>query len=395
MHTGDGFWSEVVGQDEAVRTLEHVTSPEGAADLAHAWLITGPPGSGRSNLAYRFAAALIARTPEEREDVYRQVRAHTHPDIEVLTTEGSIIQIKAARYVASRSNYAPTNGRFRVILAEDADRLPERTSNTILKELEEPPATTVWILCAPSEADLLPTISSRARSLRLTTPSLDDVAKLLEQRDGISADEARTAARLAQNHIGMARKLATDSEARTRRDDTVRTVLELRGIADAMAAATKLSKLAEEDSQAVVAERNDVERDELFRNLGLNPGVPIPPKLRSQFKDLEAEQKRRARRSIVDGVDRMLTDIESLLRDMVLVALGAGEDLINEEFRASIAELAETLGAERVLVRIERVSEAREQLFRNVSGAVVLESLMAGFVLDQLAAQNDVQRLRA
>lgn len=383
MHS-DEFWSEAVGQHEAVRTLQHVTSPEGRADLAHAWLITGPPGSGRSNLAYRFAAALIARTPEEREDVYRQVRAHTHPDIEVLTTEGSIIKIDDARHVASRSNYAPTNGRFRVILAEDADRLPERTSNTILKELEEPPATTVWILCAPSEADLLPTISSRARSLRLTTPSVEDVARLLEERDGVSADEARRAARLAQNHIGMARKLALDPDARERRDSTLRTVLELRTLPEAMQAATRLTKLAEDDAQALIAERDEAERAEMFRNLGLTPGAAIPMKLRGQFKDLEADQKRRARRSVTDGVDRMFTDIGALLRDTVLVALGAGGDLINEELRADIEVLAERLEAEGVLARLDQLARAREQLFRNVGAQLVLESLMAGFVLDQL-----------
>ena len=383
MHS-DEFWSEAVGQHEAVRTLQHVTSPEGRADLAHAWLITGPPGSGRSNLAYRFAAALIARTPEEREDVYRQVRAHTHPDIEVLTTEGSIIKIDDARHVASRSNYAPTNGRFRVILAEDADRLPERTSNTILKELEEPPATTVWILCAPSEADLLPTISSRARSLRLTTPSVEDVARLLEERDGVSADEARRAARLAQNHIGMARKLALHPDARERRDSTLRTVLELRTLPDAMQAATRLTKLAEDDAQALIAERDEAERAEMFRNLGLTPGAAIPMKLRGQFKDLEADQKRRARRSVTDGVDRMFTDIGALLRDTVLVALGAGGNLINEELRADIEVLAERLEAEGVLARLDQLARAREQLFRNVGAQLVLESLMAGFVLDQL-----------
>ena len=391
MHPDD-FWSEAVGQHEAVRTLQHVASPEGRADLAHAWLITGPPGSGRSNLAYRFAAALIARNPEEREAVYRQVRAHTHPDLEVLTTEGSIIKIDDARHVASRSHYSPTSGRYRVILAEDADRLPERTSNTILKELEEPPATTVWVLCAPSEADLLPTISSRARSLRLITPSIDDVAQLLVTRDGVPADDARRAARHAQSHIGMARKLATDAEARKRRDITLRTVLDIRTLADAMQAATRLAKLAEEDAKARIAERDGAEREDMFRNLGLAPGASIPMKLRGQFKDLEADQKRRARRSVTDGVDRMLTDMSALLRDTVLVALGAGQELINEELRDDITALAERIHAEGVLARLDHVEQARERLFRNVSAQLVLESLMASFVLDQLTHRTDGAR---
>ncbi|MDA3146728.1 DNA polymerase III subunit delta' [Leucobacter sp. UCMA 4100] len=382
MHTVDRFWSEAVGQEAAIETLEHVTSPEGASDLAHAWLITGPPGSGRSNLAYRFAAALIARTPDEREEVYRQVRAHTHPDLEVLTTEGSIIKIDDARHVASRSNYAPTNGRFRVILAEDADRLPERTSNTILKELEEPPATTVWVLCAPSEADLLPTISSRARSLRLVTPTQEAVAQLLEERDNIAPDEAARAARLAQSHIGMAKKLATDAEARERREDTLRTVLAIGSLSDAMRAAGRLAKLAEADAQALTESRDEKEREELLRNLGLAPGAAIPMKLRAQFRELEDDQKRRAKRSVTDGIDRILTDIGSVLRDTALVALDAQQPLINEEFRTQIEALAASIGAEGVLYRLDRVAAAREQLLRNVSAALVLESLMASFLLE-------------
>lgn len=382
MHMNDGFWSEAVGQEAAVRTLEHVTSPEGASDLAHAWLITGPPGSGRSNLAYRFAAALIARTPGDREEVYRQVRAHTHPDLEVLTTEGSIIKIDDARHVASRSNYAPTNGRFRVILAEDADRLPERTSNTILKELEEPPSTTVWVLCAPSEADLLPTISSRARSLRLVTPTLDEVAELLVQRDNIDPEAAERAARLAQSHIGMAKKLATNPEALARREDTVRTVLSVSSLSDAMRAATKLAKLAEADALALTEARDEQERAALLRNLGLAPGAAVPMKLRGQVRELEDDQKRRAKRSVTDGIDRVLTDIGSVMRDTVFVALDAQQPLINEEFRPQIEALAARVGAEGVLERLDRVNAAREQLFRNVSAALVLESLMASFLLE-------------
>lgn len=163
------YWSEIVGQPEAVQALRRAADPE--ATPAHAWLITGPPGSGRSNLAYRFAAALIARDEGQRDTVYKQVRARTHPDLAVLTTQAAIIKIDAAREVVSSSYYAPAEGRYRVIVIEDADRMTEQTSNVLLKALEEPPERTVWVLCAPSEADLLPTIRSRARSLRLVTPS--------------------------------------------------------------------------------------------------------------------------------------------------------------------------------------------------------------------------------
>ncbi len=153
-------------------------------ELSHAWLITGPPGSGRSNLALRFAAALIARDPADREAVFAQVNARTHPDAAVLTTQKVVIGIDDVRDIVASAHFAPAEGRHRVIVIEDADRMPERTSNVLLKALEEPPERTVWVLCAPSEADLLPTSRSRARSLRLITPAPADIARLLHERDG-------------------------------------------------------------------------------------------------------------------------------------------------------------------------------------------------------------------
>lgn len=383
MPLNDAYWSEVAGQEAAVEVLAHVTTPAGIGELAHAWLITGPPGSGRSNLAYRFAAALIARNPEDREQVFRQVRAHTHPDLEVLTTEGSIIKIDDARRVASRAHYAPTVGRFRVIVAEDADRLPEYASNTILKELEEPPDTTVWILCAPSEADLLPTISSRTRSLRLVTPSSEAVAQLLHERDGVPLPQAEQAARLAQNHIGMARTLATNPEALSRRTNTVREVLDAVTLGDAMRAAATLTKLAEQDAKELTAARDEHEREELLRNLGIAPGGTIPPKLRTQVRDLEEDQKRRAKRSVADGIDRILTDLTTVFRDVALLALDTDRSLVNEEFRDELTSLAQHIGADTALGRVDQIGHAREQLFRNVTPSLVVEALLASFIADQ------------
>ncbi|WP_075201328.1 DNA polymerase III subunit delta' [Leucobacter japonicus] len=368
------YWAEIVGQPDAVRMLDAASAPD--AVPAHAWLITGPPGSGRSNLAFRFAAALIARG-HDRDAVFEQVRARTHPDLGVLTTQKLLIDIKAARDIVTTAHYSPAEGRYRVIVIEDADRMPERTSNVLLKALEEPPERTIWVLCAPSEADLLPTIRSRARSLRLVTPSPTDIARLLHERDGIDAEAAERAARLAQSHIGMARRLASDTDAMQRRERTIEIALGIQTLGDAMRAAAALVKVAEADAAAITEELDARERDEAMRGLGLAPGAAIPPQMRSQIRALEEDQKRRATRSLRDGIDRILTDLLSLFRDVLLVALDAEPELVNREREAAIRELAARWGAERSLAVVAAVESARERLKRGITPGLVLEALFA------------------
>lgn len=373
-----GFWDEIVGQPEAVRALEHAASAEGSDDLSHAWLITGPPGSGRSNLALRFAAALIARGAEDRDAVWQQVRSRTHPDLAVLTTQKLLITIDEAREIVTTAHFSPATGRHRVIVIEDADRMPERTSNVLLKALEEPPERTVWVLCAPSEADLLPTIRSRARSVKLVTPSPAEIAALLHERDGVDFAVAERAARLSQSHIGMARRLASDPEAMARRERTIELALAVDTLGDAMRAAAGLVKVAEADASAFTEQLDAVEREEALRNLGISAGAAIPPKLRSQLRNLEEDQSRRAKRSLRDGIDRVLTDLLSLYRDVLLTSLGAGLELVNLEHQARIEELATQWGADRALEAVSMVEQARDRLVRAVTPGLVLEALFAG-----------------
>ena len=257
-------WDAVWGQDDAVETLRAAASDPSA--LAHAWLITGPPGSGRSTLAYAFAAALIADAGDERAQ--QQVLARTHPDLTALRTEQVVIRIEEARRLVERASFAPSLGRHRVIVVEDADRMAERTSNVLLKALEEPPEKTVWVLCAPSDADLLPTIRSRVRVLRLREPSVADVAALIVERTGVSAEIAEESARHAQRHIGMAQRLATDDDARARRAETLAAVLAVRGIADAVDVAGRIVRHEGDDPLA----------------LTVNPaGYNLPPLVRRYY----------------------------------------------------------------------------------------------------------------
>lgn len=365
-------WGEVWGQNDAVAQLQAAAADP--AQLAHAWLITGPPGSGRSTLAHAFAAALIAEPGDEA--AMRQVLAGTHPDLAALRTEGVIISIKDARALVERSYFAPSLGRYRVIVMEDADRMVERTSNVLLKALEEPPERTVWVLCAPSDADLLPTIRSRVRTLRLREPDVDDVARLIVQRTGADPAVAEQSARLAQRHIGMAQRLATDEAARARRDETLRAVLRVRGVGDAVEVAARIVALATDDAKSLTAERDEAERESLLRTLGIAPGAAVPPAVRGQLGALEDDQKRRATRSLRDGIDRVLTDLESMYRDTLMLQFGRAGELINLELTDELTALAGAWTPQRTLTVLDQISVTRTNLEGNAAPALALESML-------------------
>ena len=366
-------WDELTGQDDAIALLRHAAS-EGSESMTHSWLITGPPGSGRSNLAYAFAAELLGGADDPRTAA--QVAARSHPDLAVLATDRVIISIDEVRHLVSQSQFSPSVAPYRVIVIEDADRMTERTSNVLLKALEEPPPRTVWILCAPNAADLIPTIRSRVRTVRLRVPTVDDVAALLQRRDGVAAPIAERAAREAQSHIGMAHRLATDEDARERRARSLEIALGVGSVSQAVLAAERLVALATDDAKALTIERDQAERESALRSLGVEPGGTVPPALRSQLKALEEDQKRRATRSVRDGIDRVLVDLTSMYRDILTLQLGAGVDLVNEAIRARLAEAARASSPEQMLAALDAVATARRRIEGNMPPAMALEAML-------------------
>lgn len=388
--TDPGAYALLVGQTAAVEAIAAAARDAHRADggvgvMTHAWLITGPPGSGRSNLAYAFAAALLSEPDQDDDRVRAQVDARTHPDLAVLASDRVTITIDEVRRLVTVSQYSPSVAHYRVMVVEDADRMTERTSNVLLKALEEPPERTVWILCAPSEADLLPTIRSRVRLVRLKVPEPSEVAGLLVQRDGVDPGLALRAAEEAQSHIGMAHRLATDEEARARRDDSIRLVLETDTVPKAVRGAARLLDIAKADSTALTQEREDAERQTALASMGIEPGGTVPPQLRGVLRQLEEDQKRRATRGLRDGVDRVLVDLLSVYRDVLVAQLRAGLPPVNAVWSAEVAALADRTRPTATLKALEAIGDARRRLPANVPPLLALEAMLVSAVLARLA----------
>ncbi|MEI2732994.1 MAG: DNA polymerase III subunit delta' [Dermatophilaceae bacterium] len=368
-------WADVVGQDDVVATLRRaVVDP---AAMTHAWLVTGPPGSGRSTAARAFAAAL--QCPHDGCGVCRECRTAldgTHADVTVVATQGLSIKVEDARALVLEAGLRPSVGAWRVVVIEDADRLTERAADALLKALEEPTPRTVWVLCAPSLEDVIVTIRSRTRHVRLRTPPVEAVAELLSRRDGIDPIMARYAARAAQSHVGLARRLARDEAARNRRHEVVSLPLKIRSVGDAVGAAADLASIADDEAGATASERHAAERTRLLETLGADPAARTqPPHVRAQVAALEREQKARATRFARDVVDRSLVDLLSMYRDALVVRLAASVALVNAEAADQVRALAATMTPERLLTCMEAVREARERITLNVPPLLALEAM--------------------
>lgn len=372
-------WDEVVGQPRVVEQLQRAARDN---EPTHAWLFTGPPGSGRSTAARALAAALLCEhgTGCGQCHACRTAFAGTHADVTNFVTENPQISIEEARELVVRAQDRPSVGSWRIMIVEDADRMTERTSNVMLKSIEEPPPHTIWLLCAPSPMDVLVTIRSRCRAVTLKVPSPEDVARLLVARHGVSEERAVECARLAQCHVGVATRLALYDDARTRRQEVVSLPLSMRGVTQAVRAADRLHRLAVDESAADAEARNDEERAQLLVSLGAPETGRVPPAIRGALNRLEADQKRRSRRIQTDTLDRFLIDLTTFYRDVLSVQLDTGMPLINVHLSDQIRGYATNTAAEQTLHTIDVISETRRRIRTNVSAQLAFEAMMVSIV---------------
>jgi DNA polymerase-3 subunit delta' len=374
------IWDDLVGQGPVIERLQRAV----AGDMSHAWLFTGPPGSGRSNAAVAFAAALQCEQGGCGEcHACHNVLIGSHPDVRVTRTEKLSIGVDDVRELVRISALAPVGRHYQVMVIEDADRLTEHAANALLKAIEEPNARTVWLLCAPTVEDVLPTIRSRTRLVVLATPSTAEVAEFLRVRDEVPDDVALHAARASQGHIGRARALARDEDTRERRRQVVQIPAALTSLGACMHAAARLHDVAKEEADAITGTHDAREKDDLDRMYGVVERGRRPREYAPALRDLEKSQKTRAKRRHLDVVDRGLMDLVSVYRDALTLQLGARSEVVNDEIIRDVERLARASTPEDNLRRIDAVFEAREQMLEfNVPPMLALESLMVALQVD-------------
>ncbi|MGW5608128.1 DNA polymerase III subunit delta' [Streptomyces sp. NPDC003753] len=391
-------WDDLVGQEKVCEQLGAAardadalvtaaaadTPPPEASKMTHAWLFTGPPGAGRTQAARAFAAALQCVSPDRALggapgcgfcDGCHTALIGTHADVTTVAAVGTQILADDMRDTVRKSFTSPANGRWQVILVEDAERLNEKSANAVLKAVEEPAPRTVWLLCAPSLEDVLPTIRSRCRHLNLRTPPVEAVADMLMRRDGIEPEIAAAAARATQGHVDRARRLAMDEGARARRAAVLKLPLRLDDIGGCLRAAQELVDAATDDSKQLAEEIDAKETEELKAALGAAQGGRMPRGTAGVMKELEDKQKRRRTRTQRDSLDQALTDLTGFYRDVLALQLGSRVALANTDAEDALERLARGSTPEATLRRIEAIAACRDALDRNVAPLLAVEAM--------------------
>jgi len=374
-------FGSLIDQTEVISILKDAVEASRMVDnksqsMTNTWLFTGPPGSGRSNAAIAFAAALVCKDGgcSECNDCMSTIIG-THADVELIKTAGLSIKIDEVRELISRASWAPSVANYRVVVMEDADRLTESAANALLKVIEEPGLRTIWLLCAPTLTDVLPTIRSRCRHLSLRTPSTKAIAKLLIERDGVESSTADFVARASGGHIGRARRLATDSTARENRSNIMKLPFMIKDVSSAFKAAQFLVDAAKADA-LVDAEKKDEDEISKLKEAWGATGSKLVAGGAKVVKELEKEQKSRSTRMVRDYLDRALLDLSTLYRDVLLVQSNSVDSLINQDLISQINQLAQATKPEQTIRKIEAILKTRRNLAQNAAPLLLIEALM-------------------
>ena len=335
--------------------------------------------------ARAFAAAL--QCPDGGDGTCHECRtvlAGTHADVQCVVPDGLSIGVEEARELVRIAGRAPSRGRWQVILVEDADRMTEQASNAVLKMIEEPPPRTVFMLCAPSlhPDDVPVTIRSRCRVVGLRTPPVEAIADVLVRRDGVDPALAAWSAAAAGGHVGRARRLARDEDARLARKAVLDVPLSLVSLAACLDAADDLVGAAQEETDEATAgarrrrDRGDEGQPRRTARAGRAWPRPAAGAGRAQGPGEAAEVAGHPARP------RLPRPRAGRPRRPLPRRAGAGRrpaatppTLMHPDRRADAEELARRIGAEGALRRIDALLACRTALEQNVKPQIALEAL--------------------
>jgi DNA polymerase-3 subunit delta' len=381
------MWNELIGQEFSVKTLQQASLDSKLAltgkvvsGFSQAWLITGPPGSGRSTAARLFAATLQCEENGCGKCVSCiSVKNGTHPDVHVITPTGLSYGISDTKDLVREAAMLPSLGQWNIIILEDADRLTTEAGNALLKAIEEPARLTMWILCAPSSKDVLITIKSRCRIVSLRTPPAEEIAELLIKRDGIDKAMAHFAAHASLGHVGRAKLLASDEQVRERRSFVLQVPFELKDLPSCFAAAQRLVDAATEDADIATDEMDEKELDNLLRAYGQGAEGVSKTKVQrlasGAKKELEEGQKKRYKRITRDRLDLTLQELAAFYRDVLVLQTGADLELFHTEMKGSLQRFADSSSINSSIKRLDAVEATRRMLNSEAAPLLVLESL--------------------
>jgi len=374
-------FNSLIDQPQVVQTLKDAVgsaniNEDATQVMTNTWLFTGPAGSGRSNAAIAFAAALVCEKGGcSTCNSCISTILGTHADVELIKTQGLSIKIDEVRELITRASWKPSIANYRIVVIEDADRLTDSAANALLKVIEEPGLRTIWLLCAPTLTDVLPTIRSRCRHLTLRTPSTKAITKLLIERNQIESKTAEFVAKASGGHIGRARRLALDVTARQNRENILRLPLMIKDIASAYKAAQFLVDSAKSEAVADAEEKDQNEISKLKEAWG-STGSKMVTGGSKAIKELEKEQKSRSTRMVRDYLDRALLDLATLYRDIMLVQANSTESLINQDLLEEIKQLAALKSPARTVEQIDAILRTRRNLAQNAAPLLLIEALM-------------------